>query len=252
MAEAEREVSAKENSAAADSEAVPVTAATESVTSPEDPTLAPKVSTMDGQPEYIPYKDERQMPGIIQLIEKDLSEPYSIFTYRYFINNWPDLCFLAMLDGQCIGAVVCKLDVHRCRQTHRGYIAMLAVEKEQRGKSIGSRLVHLSLDRMAELGADECVLETEVTNTAALGLYRSIGFVKEKRLHKYYLNGNDAFRLKYLFRLPQGFEEGLGCLGPLGPAVYNGDSLEGDEEGMPSLEAEPIDASAAEKDDSGS
>jgi hypothetical protein len=28
------------------------------------------------------------------LIEKDLSEPYSVFTYRYFLNNWPDLCLL--------------------------------------------------------------------------------------------------------------------------------------------------------------
>jgi peptide alpha-N-acetyltransferase len=34
------------------------------------------------------------MPPIVKLIERDLSEPYSIFTYRYFINNWPNLCFL--------------------------------------------------------------------------------------------------------------------------------------------------------------
>merc|ERR1712228_1074109 len=65
-----------------------------------------------------------------------------------------------------------------------------------------------------ESGADECVLETEVTNAGALSLYRNMGFVKEKRLHKYYLNGNDAYRLKYLFKLPEGFDEGLGCLGP--------------------------------------
>ncbi|CAJ1342926.1 unnamed protein product [Effrenium voratum] len=104
----------------------------------------------------------------------------------------------------CVGAIICKLDEHRCRKTHRGYIAMLAVEKELRGKRIGSQLVQLCLSRMKQLNADECVLETEVTNKGALGLYRSIGFVKEKRLHKYYLNGNDAFRLKYLFKLPEG------------------------------------------------
>jgi hypothetical protein len=28
------------------------------------------------------------------LIDAELSEPYSIFTYRYFINNWRRLCFL--------------------------------------------------------------------------------------------------------------------------------------------------------------
>eukprot|EP00439_Symbiodinium_sp_Y106_P047075 s2319_g6.t1 len=148
------------------------------------------------------YKDERDMPGIVSLIDKDLSEPYSVFTYRYFINNWPDLCYMTMQGDRCVGAIICKLDTHRCRRTHRGYIAMLAVEKELRGQRIGSKLVKLCLDRMRQLGADECVLETEVTNLGALGLYRSMGFVKEKRLHKYYLNGNDAFRLKFLFKMP--------------------------------------------------
>uniref|UniRef100_A0A7S1S8P1 N-acetyltransferase domain-containing protein n=1 Tax=Alexandrium catenella TaxID=2925 RepID=A0A7S1S8P1_ALECA len=163
---------------------------------------------------FVPYKDETDMPGIVELIEKDLSEPYSIFTYRYFINNWPELCFLTMQGDSCVGAIVCKLDVHRSRSTHRGYIAMLAVEKSLRGRGIGSKLVGLCLDKMREMGADECVLETEVTNTGAIGLYRNVGFVKEKRLHKYYLNGNDAFRLKFLFKLPEGFDRGEGCLGP--------------------------------------
>lgn len=172
-------------------------------------------SAADVDVEFVAYKDEHDMPGIVELIEKDLSEPYSIFTYRYFINNWPQLCFLANgSNGKCVGAIVCKLDMHRSRNTHRGYIAMLAVEKNLRGKKIGSTLVRLSLDRMREMGADECVLETEENNKAALGLYKSMGFVKEKRLHKYYLNGNDAFRLKFLFKLPEGFEEGRGCLGP--------------------------------------
>lgn len=43
---------------------------------------------------YVVYKNEHQMPDIMRLITKDLSEPYSIYTYRYFIHNWPKLCFL--------------------------------------------------------------------------------------------------------------------------------------------------------------
>ena len=101
------------------------------------------------------------MPPIVALIEKDLSEPYSIFTYRYFINNWPNLCFLvslphrrawpqadrlerpvqAMAGGECVGTIVCKLDAHgRERVTHRGYIAMLAVRQDYRKKGIGATL----------------------------------------------------------------------------------------------------------------
>lgn len=49
---------------------------------------------MIGGIKYVSYKSELQMPDIIKLIQKDLSEPYSIYTYRYFIHNWPKFCFL--------------------------------------------------------------------------------------------------------------------------------------------------------------
>ena len=47
--------------------------------------------------------------------------------------------------------------------------------------------------------ADECVIETECVNKAALGLYESLGFARDKKLKNYYMNGNDAFRLKLWF-----------------------------------------------------
>jgi len=48
---------------------------------------------------------------------------------------------------------------------------------------------------MKEDGVEEIVLETEFDNHAALSLYESLGFIREKRLHRFYLNGKDAFRL---------------------------------------------------------
>lgn len=41
----------------------------------------------------------------------------------------------------------------------------------------------------------QIVLETEFDNNAALSLYESLGFIREKRLYRFYLNGKDAFRL---------------------------------------------------------
>ena len=49
---------------------------------------------------YVRYESELQMPWIMRLITKDLSEPYSIYTYRYFIHNWPQLCFLVSKDTE--------------------------------------------------------------------------------------------------------------------------------------------------------
>lgn len=134
------------------------------------------------------------------LVQLDLSEPYSVFTYRYFVNRWPTLCEMVHNeDNELVGVVVCKIDLHAKSKRSRGYIGMLAVRKDYRNQKLASRLVETVLQRMKELGADECVLEAEMSNTGALGLYRRLGFLRTKFLHNYYLSGQDAFRLKKFF-----------------------------------------------------
>jgi peptide alpha-N-acetyltransferase len=93
---------------------------------------------------YKVYESELELPSIMKLIQKDLSEPYSIYTYRYFIHNWPKLCYLALHENKCIGCIVCKLDIHR-QMIKRGYIAMLAVDKDYRKLKIGTTLVQKAI-----------------------------------------------------------------------------------------------------------
>lgn len=52
-----------------------------------------------------------------------------------------------------------------------------------------------ALDAMIERGADEVVLETEESNIPAMKLYERLGFIRSKKLHRYYLNGSSAYRL---------------------------------------------------------
>ncbi|KAL8945104.1 MAG: hypothetical protein Q9211_000377 [Gyalolechia sp. 1 TL-2023] len=160
---------------------------------------------------YVRYhssKESTYLAAIRQLISNDLSEPYSIYVYRYFLYQWGDLCFLALdKEENMLGVVISKLEPHRGGPL-RGYIAMLAVEKLHRGKGIATRLVRMALDVMIERDAEEdmytqqiqIALETEVTNTAAMKLYERLGFLRSKRLHRYYLNGNSAYRLVLLVK----------------------------------------------------
>jgi N-alpha-acetyltransferase 30 len=143
---------------------------------------------------YKIYSEESHLSDLMKMIDSELSEPYSIFTYRYFLYNWPKLCILAYKASDLIGVIVCKADKHNT--TLRGYIAMLAVKQEFRRAGIGRELVSQALAAMKEATVDEVVLEAEVTNTAALRLYENFGFARDKRLQSYYLNGNDAYRLK--------------------------------------------------------
>ncbi|EJU00603.1 acyl-CoA N-acyltransferase [Dacryopinax primogenitus] len=163
---------------------------------------------------YRPYAGPSDLPAIIHLVETELSEPYVIYTYRYFLDGWPHLAYMAETSSppdtetdtethiptsksapRAVGCVVCKQDLHGPLQTMRGYIAMLSVSPLYRRRGVGAGLVRLAVKGMKFTGADEVMLETEHDNASALRLYERLGFIREKRLFRFYLNGKDAFRL---------------------------------------------------------
>ena len=56
-------------------------------------------------------------------------------------------------------------------------------------------MVRLAIEEMVKQGCEEVVLETESDNISALRFYRKLGFIKEKKLYRFYLNAKDAYRL---------------------------------------------------------
>lgn len=198
-----------------------------------------------------------------------------VFTYRYFVHRFPELCILAVPKngGEPIGCVVGKIDqeestnsstttmaqppfpsststttssvLQQSQQQQQqqsnsvhvanggtnnntsgsdniqpkttadidpqspksGYIGMLAVQSSYRRQGIGKALVEQVLRRMKAMGCQSVALETEVSNTSAQRLYQeSFGFIREELLVRYYLNYNDAYRLRLWFQ--EGEEEG--------------------------------------------
>ncbi|XP_033240232.1 N-alpha-acetyltransferase 30 [Drosophila pseudoobscura] len=144
---------------------------------------------------YSRFRDEAELAHLQRLIDGTLSEPYTLYTYRYFVYNWPELCFFARHKERYVGVVVGKVEAYDMGM-FQGYIAMLAVDPEYRHQHIGRTLVCKAVAAMVDEDVDVVILETECSNAAALALYESLGFIREQRLFKYYLNGGDAFRLK--------------------------------------------------------
>lgn len=60
--------------------------------------------------EYVSYNGEHHLPLIMNLVDQELSEPYSIFTYRYFVYLWPQLSFLVSNSSTAIIIVLFSLD----------------------------------------------------------------------------------------------------------------------------------------------
>ncbi len=65
----------------------------------DDAESLPKTA-LPGELNYIQYQhslEAQYLPAIRALISKDLSEPYSIYVYRYFLYQWGNLCFMVRL-----------------------------------------------------------------------------------------------------------------------------------------------------------
>lgn len=125
---------------------------------------------------YDPNKEVTQLEAIRSVVSTGLSEPYSIYVYRYFLYQWGDLCYMvgggksrpppdayqvdkwlltqnthliqALNQDELVGVIVGKLEVHRGGPL-RGYIAMLAVKESCRGQGIGSSTFSIRHPRIA-------------------------------------------------------------------------------------------------------
>ena len=177
------------------------------------------------------------IPWLIILSNLYTYNKYKVFTYRYFLQRFPELCIFAYATNddendndinndlsittskpkEPIGCIVCKIDPDdeddtdpnmnmEMNQLYQdeyqqpklcGYIGMLAVDTSRRRSGIGSALVKRAVRRMETMGCSSVILETEVSNQAAMKLYEErLGFMREEFLVRYYLNNGDAYRLK--------------------------------------------------------
>ena len=72
----------------------------------------------------------------------------------------------------------------------------IAVLPDYRGQGIGGELAEEFFNSTRALGARRVFLEVRATNEAALGLYRSRGFEKNRLRKRYYADGEDALEMK--------------------------------------------------------
>lgn len=149
---------------------------------------------------YRPYNDENDLEAIKHLFSAELSEPYQIWTYRYFSQRYPSLTIIAEMDGDLIG---CCMGMMQPGETHpresvkcQAYIGMISVTGKFKGRRIGTHLFDLVLPEMVSLGATVVCLETEIDNRAAIAFYEGLGFRKTRLFNNFYLNGKSAYRMK--------------------------------------------------------
>jgi ribosomal protein S18 acetylase RimI-like enzyme len=72
------------------------------------------------------------------------------------------------------------------------WIQAIAVERSERGRGVGARLMAEAVRLARETGAPRLRLTTAQANVEALELFLKCGFAIERRLARYYARGQDA------------------------------------------------------------
>ena len=71
-------------------------------------------------------------------------------------------------------------------------VLLVVVDPAERRTGVGTALVTTLCRTLAALGARRALLEVRAANTAALGLYATLGFTEVARRRSYYRDGEDA------------------------------------------------------------
>jgi len=110
---------------------------------------------------------------------------------KYLLLKARSMVLAAEIDRNIIGSMIILLR----KNILNARIYSFNVHPEHRRKGIGSSLMDTALDKLEKKGYKNITLEVGINNPIAWNLYRSKGFIVDKKLSNYYTNGDDALHL---------------------------------------------------------
>lgn len=127
-----------------------------------------------------------------------LPENYSDYFFVDLHRRFPETFIVAEENGEVVGYIMCRIETGLSSSIFRGlikkgHIVSVAVMQEYRRKGIGEALVAKAMENMRLYKAKHCFLEVRVANTAAVDLYKKLGFDVSRTVLGYYADGEDAY-----------------------------------------------------------
>jgi ribosomal-protein-alanine N-acetyltransferase len=127
-----------------------------------------------------------------------LPENYSDYFFVDLHRRFPETFIVAEENREVVGYIMCRIETGLSGFGFRGlikkgHIVSVAVLPPYRRKGVGEALVAKAMENMQFYKAKHCFLEVRVTNTAAVSLYRKLGFQVTRTIRSYYADGEDAY-----------------------------------------------------------
>lgn len=120
------------------------------------------------------------------------TENFAPHFYADYLARWPELCYIAEFNNTIVGYHIGKIE-----KMH-GHVSALSVAKGFRGLGIATELM-LRMERHCEqLQLVYIDLFVKAKNTAAVNLYRKLGYDEHARLPRFYERRDDALDMRKL------------------------------------------------------
>lgn len=128
---------------------------------------------------------DADVEAVAKIEEATFSMPWKPDDFRDMIRRDNMTYLVAELGGTIIGGAGMR------NILGDGEVTNVAILKEYRGMGYGKRLVAELIEAGKELGAKDFTLEVRVSNTPAIRLYESLGFVSEGVRPNFYERPNE-------------------------------------------------------------
>ncbi len=136
--------------------------------------------------------DPEDIDAMIALVRDAFDKEYSMDLFLEIGTLFPEE-FITAFDGpDLIGFLMGALTSPK-----EARVLIFVVDREHRGKGIGTKIMETFLERCRAKGIKKVRLEVKTRNENAIKLYERFGFRIVDTLEKYYRDGNDGY-LMYL------------------------------------------------------
>ena len=127
-----------------------------------------------------------------------LPENYSSFFFTDLYERFPATFIVGEENNKVVGYAMCRIErgipsFKILGLTKKGHLISIAVLPEYQRRGIGYALMREVMQGMFLYEAAECFLEVRISNTAAINLYKKLGFRIARTKRSYYANGEDAY-----------------------------------------------------------
>lgn len=134
---------------------------------------------------------ESQIPELFAIESLSFGEDsYREEFFRTLCRDNRELLLVARGAGRILGYVMGEW------QSGGAEVISVAVHPDFRGQGLGRKLMQRLLDLIHRQGGAKVWLMVRADNTVAINLYRSMGFRRVRRVPAYYMDGQDAIRMK--------------------------------------------------------